>query len=82
MNDPRADVGQEGLPWIGGWKPTGRYRHTKGWFGRVKVEIEERRYFYGDGWPQSRLFSETRWRRATPADLEMDVFTQEARDHG
>lgn len=67
-----------------GWVLTGRYRHTRGWFARVKVEVEETRRIYSAS--KSRLpqplWSETRWRRATPADLEMDVFTREVPEHG
>ena len=68
---------------LGTWKLTGRYRHTRGWFGRVKLEVEERATVYRQGllmdYPHG---SKTRWRRATTADIDMEIFTQEARDHG
>lgn len=61
---------------IGAWKLTGRYRHTRGWFGRVKLEVEEQAIVYRLGaLIEHPAGVKTRWRRATVHDVDMDVFT-------
>ncbi|WP_293721245.1 hypothetical protein [Stappia sp.] len=54
------------------WTATGRVRLRAGWFGSVRVEIEEEREHYFQAAPRAEKVPhgvETRWRRANRHDV-------------